>query len=353
MDYFSDCKKLWKQKLVLILQLEEDCERISIGTELAIRSAGKGDTSDLLVHSVNPYGYSLIQFDRDIRGEWIEVLDNMEKAHKLMTEQVIRTDGIIGKTEVNKLEEHIKRLLARKMEKGDPISQYVAMKLWNEYWGVRGKKGDAYNNFSQMARNLVRPLSSGMEIKAEVNRKLYQDNPIFRWIEPQLDCDSIYPRYTAKIENSISIEWSLLPLKRFYGEHSENLGKVIVECKDCGTIFIADSLKNKYCSQRCKNKAIDENKRKRLSNLNLARQNTLCRDAYQHWYRTIKYAKESGRYTEWQIEELQTAMVGFRRKKNVLAKKYRNNEISIQELQNALIETYIVLDELLREMQTN
>lgn len=353
MDYFRDCKKLWKQRIMLVLQLEDDSERISIGSESAIRKAQKGDTSDLLLHSIKPYGFSIIQFDRDIKNEWISVLDNMDQAHKLMTDTLVRTDGILRKTDVNKLEEKIKSVLSRKIKAGDPFCQYVATKLWNEYWMVRGKKGEAYDTFSQLARNLIRPFSSGTETLPDCNRKLYRDNPVFRWTAPQLDCDSIYPQYTANVEKSITIEWSLLPLKRLYADHCEDTGKVIVECKECGAVFVADSLKHKYCSVQCKNKAIDRNKRNRLSDPNLARQNTLCRDAYQYWFRTIDRAKKSGRYSEVQIVEIQEAMVGFRKSKNALAKKCRENEITTNELQNALVKTYDILDEILESMQNS
>ena len=36
-----------------------------------------------------------------------------------------------------------------------------------------------------------------------------------------------------------------------------------------------------------------------------------------------------------------------------LAKKYRNNEITINELQNALVKTYDILDGMLEEMQSD
>lgn len=351
MDHFRDCKKLWKQRIMLVLQLEDDSERISIGSESAIRKAKKGDTSDLLLHSIKPYGFSIVQFDRDIKNEWISVLNNMDQAHKLMADTLVRTDGILGKTDVNKLEENIKSVLSRKIETGDPLGQYVAMKLWNEYWMVRGKKGEAYDTFSHLARNLIRPFSAGTETLPERDRKLYRDNPVFRWAEPQLDCDSIYPQYAANVEKSITIEWSLLPLKRLYADHCEDTGKVIIECKECGTVFVADSLKHKYCCVQCKNKAIDRNKRNRLRDVNLARQNTLCRDAYQHWFRTIDRAKKSGRYSEEQLTELQEAMVEFRKSKNALAKECRENKVTTKELQNALVKTYDVLDEILERMQ--
>lgn len=353
MDYFRDCKKLWKQRIMLVLQLEDDSERISIGSESAIRKAPKGDTSDLLLHSIKPYGFSIIQFDRDIKNEWISVLDNMDQAHKLMADTLVRTDGILGKTDVNKLEENIKSVLSSKIKTGDPLCQYVAMKLWNEYWMVRGKKGEAYDAFSQLARNLIRPFSSGTETLPECNRKLYRDNPVFRWSVPQIDCDSLYPQYAANNEKNITIEWSLLPLKRLYADHCEDTGKVIVECKECGAVFVADSLKHKYCSVQCKNKAIDRNKRNRLSDPNLARQNTLCRDAYQYWFRTIEKARQSGRYSEEQLTELQEAMVEFRKSKNALAKECRENKITTKELQNALVKTYGVLDKMLESMQND
>ena len=353
MDYFKDYKKLWKQSIMLLLQLKDDNERILIGSESAIRKAKKGDTSELLLHSIKPYGYSIIQFDRDTKNEWLSVLDNMDQAHKLMADTLVRTDGFLGKTDVNKLEENIKRVLSRKIETGDPICQYVAMKLWNEYWMVRGKKGEAYDMFSQLARNMIRPFSSGIETQPECNQKLYRENSLFRWITPQLDYDSMYPQYTTNNEKKIKIEWSLLPLKRLYADHCEDTGKALVACKECGAIFVADSLKYRYCSDHCKNKAIDKNKRNRLSDPKLARQNTLCRDAYQYWFRTIEKVKNSGEYSEEQITELEEAMVRFRKDKNTLAKKYRNNEITINELQNALVKTYDILDGMLEEKQSD
>ena len=163
----------------------------------------------------------------------------------------------------------------------------------------------------------------------------------------------MYPQYTTNNEKKIKIEWSLLPLKRLYADHCEDTGKALVACKECGAIFVADSLKYRYCSDHCKNKAIDKNKRNRLSDPELARQNTLCRDAYQYWFRTIEKAKNSGEYSEEQITELEEAMVRFRKDKNTLAKKYRNNEITINELQNALVKTYDILDGMLEEMQSD
>ena len=60
-----------------------------------------------------------------------------------------------------------------------------------------------------------------------------------------------------------------------------------------------------------------------------------------------------GEYSEEQITELEEAMVRFRKDKNTLAKKYRNNEITINELQNALVKTYDILDGMLEEMQSD
>ena len=124
-----------------------------------------------------------------------------------------------------------------------------------------------------------------MRTEAEVNVKLYKDNPVYRWVGSKLEYDDEYPRFFKNDKEGnpyIIVNWSLIPLMRFYSENAEEGRYTIIKCGMCGKLFVMPTLHNKYCSDLCKKRAAEINKRKRFEDEVLKKQDSISRNAYEN-----------------------------------------------------------------------
>lgn len=347
-----------KQDLMLCAVLAKDTERVLIGTKKEIQSVlfeQKEEQPEVLVDITRQYGSIIVEFERDDKREWETVLGLMDRAHAIMLHKKVRTD-IFRRSEVIETENTIRNILKKKYDSQDPICQYVAIKLWEAYWYVRGKGDAEYEKFSEKAHNIIRPFTSGLDIEPEVNTKLYKDNSVYRWVEPKLDCDNEYPRFFKNNKEGnpyIFVNWSLIPLMRFYASNAEEGRYTIIKCGICGKLFIMPTLHNKYCSDLCKRRAAEINKQKRFKDEVLKKQDSISRNAYESWSYVLKCAKKSGKYTQEQIAEMEDMVLDFRKEKNNLAKQCRKKTLDLRVLQNTTAERSRDLDKLIADMASS
>lgn len=343
-----------KRELKLCVVLSEETERVLVGTQKEIQRVlftENEEYTELLVDVTRPYGSAIIDFERDEKHEWESVLSYMDQANTVMNKKV-RTD-FFGQSEVLKIENKIKKILKQKYDTKDPICQYAAIILWENYWRVRGKEDEVYEAFSVTARNFIRPFVGGLNQQPEVNVKLYRENPVYRWVAAELDDDSKYPIFQEKDKSGapyIIAQWSLIPVKRFYAEKTEEARYALIKCGICGKLFVSPTLRNKYCSDFCKKRGAEISKKSRFTNDLLEEQDRICRRAYQTWDNEIKRVKKSGKYSQEQIDKLEVAFFTFCKEKNALAKQCREGKLELRELQNNLAESYRDLDKMILEM---
>lgn len=346
---------VWKPKNVIdVLQwqlamvLSKGYERILIGSSYNIKQVLSGEKSGNLFYDANrPVGAFLIDFEDDrSNGKWKEALLYLKEAQGIDTLQKI-IDAVHGERRMVTLEEKAQSILQEKYNTGDPVCQFVAIRIWYTYWSIRGcGNTDTLTTFFERMENLVRPFYRCDEIHYK-SRRVLPDDPIFRWPEVFADCDErmmVYKQELKGTDSYIIADDSLIPLKQYYMDSLEKWRLCIIRCETCGSFFVTRSLKYHYCGASCR-KAGDALKREvRMQNSDTKTVEKICRNGYQYWDNRCRKAKTSGSWTEDELYDLNIAFDKFKDQKVLMRQKYKHGEITLQELNNWFISQRDVID---------
>lgn len=339
----------WKLAMVL----SKGYERILIGSDYDIgrvlTQKGKGN---LFYDEMRPFGTFLIKFDDDhSEGKWRNALLHLKEAQKVTLAQKI---GCIldSKSPVIQCEEQAQAILQEKYDTGDPICQYVAIRIWYGYWRIRECR-DPYKVDTYFARmeNIVRPFYRE-EIMLKEDRRVLPEDPIFRWPAVKASCDNrmmICNQRLKGADNYIVADDSLIPLKLYYTDSLIKWNLCIIQCKVCGKFFLGKSLHCKYCGETCRKAAQLMNRETRKGNKANKDIDQLCRNEYQYWYNRIRKAKGSTAWSEGELYDLESAFITFKDQKVLMRQKHKTQEISSQELVSWFLTQRDVIDAIMKK----
>lgn len=321
-------------KIAMVLSKKQ--ERILIGTNDEIKQAlsNKGGVK-LFYDETRPFGTFLIKFEDD-RSEcdWRTALSCLKEAQEVTIPEKIFHSIEKERLDVQ-MEKKAQTILQKKFDTGDPICQYVATRIWYNYWRIRVcKNKEIIDDYFARMQNLVRPFYRGEEIKAE-DRRILPDDPIFRWPKVSVDCDEymkIYGQRTKGTDSYIVADDSLIPLKLYYTDSLIKWRLCIIQCKMCGKFFLGKSLHCKYCGESCRKAAQIMRQETRKNNKANKDIEQLCRNEYQYWYNRIRKAKASTVWTEEECYDLESAFIKFKEQKVVMRQKHKLQKITSQEL---------------------
>ena len=338
---------------MLAMVLSKGYERILIGTDYEIKEVlSKKKTVQLFYDKIRPFGTFLIEFDDDrLNGKWRNALLCLKEAQRVSTlEEVLHI--LDPKSPVVQLEEKAQVILQEKFNTGDPVCQYVAIRIWNGYWRIR-ESSDPYKKdaYFECMENLVRPFYRE-EIILKEDRRILPEDPIFRWPAVKEPCDNrmvICNERLKGTDNYILADDSLIPLKLYYTDSLTKWHLCIIQCKICGKFFLGKSLHCKYCGESCRKVAELINREKRMDKESNKIVEKLCRNEYAYWDNRIRKARRSTVWTEDELYDMESAFIKFKDQKVMMRKKYKAEEITFQELHSWFLAQRDIIDAIMKQ----
>lgn len=344
----QEVQQVCEQKLAVVIS--KDYERILIG-----------QTSDILARLECPE-YTAINYDETrpfgtflLNGEydevsWTEALLNLYEAQEVFLGPLL---GQPIKDLPQTFERKAWTILNNKYKTGDPVCQFVAMRIWHKYWAIRGKKDrKASEEFLQWAQNFVRPFSRQYYLAA-YSKKVDTKNPIFRNTPSLFTHDRMGLIYYLQNETAecLFVEDSLIPLERFYKSKIENWTKYIIQCKLCGKYFMADSKQYKLCSEACKQEAQKKTRESRKEDDGTIKIDKVLAAANGHWNNRWTQIRKSPEWSDELISQYRAAMVQFQENKRKMSRACRNGEITYGELLDWLYQQQEEAEHILQELK--
>ena len=302
----------------LFFALEDNEEYILIGNEREVRAKLRGEKGNVLYEYKQAIGKWLIDLRKNRDTGWINAIDDLYHAAYHMNHGKRDIKEYFGASKVASEERRVGQdFLERKMATGNPINQYIALRIWDEYKHAReDKKGSLLADFRIRAKNLVRPLYALEGKEAEENFRINKQSQIWSWGNPILEHDNIqYAVTTDEGQEYVCATWSLLPVRAYYLTKFEEYKKCVIKCRMCGQEFVAPSLRFQLCGDKCKERARNLSKSKKDDESISARVNKLSRREYQHWANHIKMAEHSMDWSAQDIEMLKDEMKLFHQRK--------------------------------------
>ena len=339
----------WKMAMVL----SRGYERILIGPNQEIKRVLSGK-SDGNVHSdvTRPMGSFLIGFDDD-RSEamWRNALHYLRETQEMSLSQ--RILHLLDKESiVVSLEEKAQSILQEKYDTGDPICQYVALRIWYGYWCIREKVDHShFEAYFSRIENLIRPFYR-CDVTIREDRRILPEDPIFRWPAILEDCDSRMVLYNQRLKGTdtyIVVDDSLIPMKQYYTDSLAKWKLCIIQCKMCGKFFVDRSLHHRYCGESCRRAAQIMHREKRMEKEACKDIEKLCRNEYAYWYNRCRKAKGSGVWTEDALYDLESAFLKFKEGKVKMRQKHKKGSISAQELHSWFLSQRNIVDALMEK----
>lgn len=339
----------WKLAMVL----SKGYERILIGSDYDIdRVLSRKENGNIFYDETRPFGTFLIKFDDDrLTGKWRNAMLCLKEAQRITFPQELASI-FESKSPVVQLEEKAQAILQEKFDTGDPICQYVAIRIWYGYWNIRECR-DQYKKDAYFTRieNLVRPFYRE-EIMLREDRRILPDDPIFRWPAVKESCDNrlmICNQRLKGTDNYIVADDSLIPLKLYYTDSLIKWNLCFIQCKICGKFFLGKSLHCKYCCDSCRMAAEIINREKRMGKEENRIIEKLCRNEYAYWDNRIRKAKKSTVWTEDELYDLDSAFIKFKDQKVMMRKKYKAEEITFQELYSWFLDQRDIIDAIMKQ----
>lgn len=333
-----------KQELKLILSyklalvVDKEYERIIIGSEDSIKERLSGqNNTNVFYDNTRPFGSFLFTTDPNPITNWGTALSNLFEAQRIM--HSINPFDHFAKEGVLYHEDIAQDILTEKYDSNDPICQFVALRIWYGYWFYRGKRTiDDCEHYLNSMHNLIRPFSYPFYCIEDKN-EVTASNAIFRHPREFKSCDREQNIYNLN-ENNIEyilVDRSLIPLEKYYITQFSKWKKYLIQCKNCGRFFFADSRKYELCSQGCRDQARRNMLNGRKDNIDTMTVDRLCLNASAHWYNRLKKMKASNRYSEDDVLCFENAKNRFLKGKSKMRMDYKKGKITFSELQDWLL----------------
>lgn len=341
------CMQVLQNKLALIVT--RDYERILIGTPKDILRRLDGHTDNAIFHDeTRPFGTFLLSQRAD--STWNTALSLLQQAQEILNMPAVARPFLGSAID---LEKQALSHLEEEYDSLDPVCQFVAMRIWYDYWTIRGLKNkDKSEQFIARSHNLVRPFS--LINNTTMQRvKVTPQNPIFCNAREIEYCDKISITYTTDTNPSVEcllVDNSIIPLERYYKSQIEKYTKYIIECKSCKKLFMADTLRFELCSDACREQAIIDNNSQRMEDPTTAETEARLANARAHWNNRLRKIKDSPEWTKERIEKFKEEKAKFQKEATDMRQKNKTGEITTKEFYDWLFRQQEKAETVLQEL---
>ena len=336
----------------LALVVTKDSERILIGSESGIRRRLSGEhAADVMYDETRPFGTLLLKSEPTPDVSWKSVLYDLREAQSVL--HSVNPIDHYAKENVLTYEQQAQDILTQKFDSEDPVSQFVALRIWYGYWFLREKRqADHCELFLEAMENLIRPFLYPCRCIDDRSR-VTASNSIFRHPKEIASCDGeqtiCHLAETTDVDYII-VDKSLIPLEKYYIAQFVRWPKYLICCKQCGQFFFANSLKYELCSQDCRDQARKKVLAHRKDDEETASIDRMCLNASAHWYNRLKKIKESNEWGEEAIQKYEAEKDRFLKEKRNKRKAYKSGEISFAELRDWLLHQEVVAQTVLESL---
>ena len=332
----------------VILDRKKMKERIMAGEASQIFLGLNGNMdAELFCDVARPLGTFLIDFENDMQGDWnrFGIMPLYDALH-------------VNRWKQPELERQAGDFLREKYATLDPVRQYAAVRVWNEYLKTREyRERDAASEqfVSQMGKltaafqspifqnrdQILFDEDTGRARRFELSADFFtqvsmEDSRIELWYlgggNPQTECAAVYD--------------SFYPMIAYYANRLADWGLKFCKCKVCGKIFLAESLRYELCSGKCRKAQALQNKREFDARARENNYDLLYKNECQSWRNKIKRAERTEGFPADRLLKMQEAFEAF--KKAALQKKklVKEHKMLPQEFMDWLYQQSSVIMEL-------
>ncbi|MCI9076632.1 MAG: hypothetical protein HFH10_12735 [Dorea sp.] len=335
----------------LALDRKKMKERIMVGkADQIFRGISENMDAELLCDMTRPLGTFLTDFENDMQGDWNRsgIMPLYDALH-------------VNRWKQPPLEQQAGDFLRGKYAAPDPVRQYVAVRIWNEYLKTREyrERDAASERFVGRMRRLTAafqsPVFQGrdqalfdedtgkarhLELSADFfTQVLMEDSRIELWYpcgeNPQTECAAVYD--------------SFYPMIIYYANRLADWKLKFCKCKVCGKIFLAESLRYELCSGKCRKAQALQNKREFDARARENNYDLLYKNECQSWRNKIRRAERTEGFPADRRLKMQEAFDVF--KKAALQKKklVKEHKMLPQEFMDWLYQQSNVIVELTKD----
>lgn len=330
-----------EDRIILLLTLDNKKmkERILIGEEQEIRSRLEGkETTGLLYDATRPLGTFLIQFVSDERGEW-----NMNGVMPLYN--ALHTN----RWKQPALEQAASEFLSAQYASGDPVKMYVAFQIWNNYLVTR-----EYRDRDPASENFVREMTrlmlafrteNPLEYDKETGEPVRFDVTLRRFASIPSEETTLslwYPDNRRRVE-CVSMYGSFYPVITYYMNRMSDWKLCFRQCKICGKVFIAPSLRYELCSEKCRKKQSLQNKRDFDERARENNYDRVYKNECQHWRNLINKYKKQADFSQEKLSMMEQAFTKFKREALARKKLVKEKKTSSREFESWIFSQYAIL----------
>lgn len=330
-------------QLCLGMVVEKEYERILIGDCDAIRNRLEGQkTSGVLFDQVRPFGTFILMLNDSNEETWNKALSCLLEGREILDKSNL--ERIIVKKDPKEYEREAMEILSEEFDSDDLVSRFVAMKIWYGYWDIRGTKKTLDLNLFESEMNTLIHQYRSQKVFLEEGSDFTSKHPVFKYSDNLGFSDKISSIYTSLGEDNLEcivVDRSLFPIKKYYADRLKNWKKVIMRCKMCGRLFIADNRSCKYCNDGCKKSARDKSLVRRSETGDTAEVDQMCRTANAYWSNRRAKIRKSPEWTADEVHAYEDAMKQFQKEKKDKRRQHKEGKITLSELKNWLAEQSI------------
>lgn len=328
--------------LVLTLDKQKMKERILIGTELEIRFRLQGSKhTDLLCDVTRPLGTFLTKFEYDSQGTWNQF--GIAPLQKALNSRAWNQPA---------LEQASCDFLQQKFKDKDPVCQYTAFRIWNDYLIAREvrERKIACEQFVSDVGHLTIAFSNHDFLKLDNDTgkadRFHISSHFFGSV-PKEDTrlDLWFPERRRDME-CVTAYASFYPLIIYYLNRLNDWGLCFRKCKVCGKYFLAKSLRYELCSDKCRKKQSLQNKREFDKRAKENNYDLLYKNECQNWRNKINKAKKTAGFPTARLEEMQAAFEVFRKEALQRKKAVKDKTTSPKEFTDWLYQQSNIIVEL-------
>ncbi len=333
---------------VLTLDRKKMKERIMVGNTSQIFSGINGNMdTELLCDMTRPLGTFLTDFENDMQGDWnrFGIMPLYDALH-------------VNRWRQSALEQQAGDFLREKYATPDPVRQYAAVRIWNEYLKTReyrerdvaseqfvsrmGKLTAAFQNPVFQNRNQAlfdedTRRARRFELSADFfTRVSVEDLRIELWYpgggNSQTECAVVYD--------------SFYPMIAYYANRLADWGLKFCKCKVCGNIFLTESLRYEICSGKCRKAQALQNKREFDARARENNYDLLYKNECQSWRNKIRRAERVEGFPADRLLKMQEVFEAFKKEALQRKKQVKGHKMLPQEFMDWLYQQSSVIMEL-------
>lgn len=310
-----------REIFVLTFDQKKQSERILIGTEIDILSRLNDSITYVIYDKTSPIGNIFMDFKQDIDNEWYQK-GFMPLWKALHTNRWKQPD----------LEKAAATYLQEQYSTGNPLYMFAAIRVWNGY--LRARLPRDRNTAAELYRvDMDRLLRFFSETKKE--RLFSRDLPTnIKQSDREMKLEIWYPK---GLEQECVVAYAgFEPILMYYNTRLNDLKLVFRQCKMCGRIFLAKSLKNELCSDKCRRKQGTQNKRSFDERARDNGYDHFYKNETQHWRNLLSKAKRNPDISEKKLQKIKSLISNSREEALM-----RKNSVKDGSLSEADFETWM------------